>query len=219
MKFTLFGVALATVLLSGAAAAETLTFDFSAPTGDLGTSHTYFAGGQFITLTGYSADFTPIHLFGKDAGGDEEGVGLASDPSGKHEIFGKNLIQIDVSELHDPSHFQFAMNSTTQGEKWSVFGSDFINGPETPLVIDGHDGALHNLAGGFPFYSFFYTGGPAGTGPGGCGRGCEANVLLREFKADVVPIPEPSTWAMLIAGFGLLAGLRAYKRIPILRQS
>jgi hypothetical protein len=47
---------------------------FATPIGDQGTSHSY--GG--LTATAYGTG-TP-HLYGKNDGGDEEGLGLTSDP-------------------------------------------------------------------------------------------------------------------------------------------
>src|SRR5260221_264902 len=74
------------------------TINFGSPTGDQGTTHTY--GG--ITATAYGASTpagAPPHLFGKSDGGDENGVGLTTDPSGQHEITVGDFIQLDLTSL------------------------------------------------------------------------------------------------------------------------
>jgi hypothetical protein len=74
--------------------------------------------------------------------------------------------------------------------------------------------------GGFDAYDFLYAGGPPGGGEGGCGSGCNANVLLASFggagPSSVVTsgVPEPSTWAMGIIGFGMVGALGWRKRSP-----
>ena len=77
-----------------------------------------------------------------------------------------------------------------------------------------NEGSLWALGGTYNFYDVFYTGNP----PGECGDGCNANVLLTEFQG-LEPgvtvtggVPEPSTWAMGLVGFGVMAGLASFNR-------
>jgi hypothetical protein len=101
----------------------TCTFDFSSPSGVLGTTQTYtqpgpggpvpitadgflgvtrtytqppFPGGPPITGAGFTdAGFaTPVNLFGKNDGGRESGLGLTNDPTGANEISGTSFIRI-----------------------------------------------------------------------------------------------------------------------------
>jgi len=67
------------------------TINFNTPTGDQGTTPTY--GG--VTATAYGPGTQ--HLYGKNDGGDEKGLGLTSDPSGDLEIVNGQFIQLDVS--------------------------------------------------------------------------------------------------------------------------
>src|ERR1700688_4803917 len=82
---------------------STTFIDFSSATGDLGTTHTYngVPSGS-IGATAYgalSAPGAPPHMWGKAAGGDENGVGLTTDPSGDHEIAPGGFIQLDVTSF------------------------------------------------------------------------------------------------------------------------
>jgi hypothetical protein len=94
----------------------TCTFDFSSPSGLLGTTQTYsmpgpggpvpitadgflgvtrtytqppFPGGPPITGAGFTDDgfATPVNLFGKNLGGNENGLGLTNDPTGERDFW------------------------------------------------------------------------------------------------------------------------------------
>jgi hypothetical protein len=113
-------------------AACTCTFDFSSPSGVLGTSQTYtmpgpggpvpitadgflgvtrtytqpFPGGISITGAGFADDgsATPVNLFGKNGGGDEKGLGLTNDPTGQNEISGTSFIRISFPSFIPTGH-------------------------------------------------------------------------------------------------------------------
>ena len=193
MKSLLLGLAMAAMATSADAA--TVLFNFDAHTGVLGNAQTYTSGAYTITASGFRSDGgLATALFGKNAGGDENGVGLNDDPSGEHEITGTNFIQIDVSKLTGTGPYSFVMGSTV-GEGWRVFGSnvsDFFSG--SPLLTGSDEGVSHALTGGFKFYDFQSTSG---------------NVLLGSFTAAV---PEPATWIMMILGFGSVGLLLRSKR-------
>jgi hypothetical protein len=229
MKRILLTAALGLAMAAPAYATEAV-WNLSKPSGLLGNSQSYAADGFSITASGFTGTGTwnGTALFGKTAGGDETGLGIASDPSGNDEIWGMNFIQIDVTQAValGVTNFQFAMGSTTQGEQWSVYGSNTTGvgtnfGTWTSIITGGTDeGALHDLTGDFNYYDFLYTGGPPGDQwPGfSCGAGCNANVLLTQFQG-LEPTGtvtggarEPSTWAMGLIGFGVMAGLAAFNR-------
>jgi hypothetical protein len=112
-------------------AACTCTFDFSSPSGVLGTSQTYTMpgpggpvtitadgflgvtrtytqpfGGPTITGAGFADDgsATPVNLFGKNGSGDEKGLGLTNDPTGQNEISGTSFIRISFPSFIPSGH-------------------------------------------------------------------------------------------------------------------
>jgi hypothetical protein len=206
-------ILLSTVLFTTPAAAGLVNWDLPGPQGNLGDSHNFLAKGIALAVSGFASIGGPgTALFANDRGPGETGLGLADDPTGDDEISGRNFIQLNVSGplASRVDKFSFAMESSTQGEQWSVFGATGNDGSGlTPLFVNFSDENTHTLPDGFKFYDFFYSGAPIGQ----CGRGCNANVLLGSFSG-VQAIPEPSTWAMGALGFGLLAflGVRRRKR-------
>jgi hypothetical protein len=206
MKKLIMTTALALGLASPAYAL-TVNWDFGQHPGLLGTTQTFTdTGGDPLFARGFTGSDTPTALFSKQGGGDENGLGLANDPTGDDEISGRNFVQLNVDgALADRiSNFNFSMGSSTDGEKWAVFGSNDAHPFTFTLLASGSDeGVIHSLLGGFDNYNFFYNG-PA-TGVGG------ANVLLSSFGGTTSAVPEPSTWAMLIAGFTVM-GFMGYRR-------
>jgi hypothetical protein len=213
----LMSLALASVLSVGdglaPANAATVTWNFISspnPTGLIASNpqvETSTSGGYTITATGYSAiggALTP--LYGKTNGGDENGLGIHSDPTGNNEIWGTTFIQLDVLSAINAglAGFNFSMGSTTGNEAWKVFGTNSAGGASLGSALNTglNDQGNHTLAGGFRYYDFFYD--PSFNGTGG------ENVLLNQFGA-VAAVPEPSTWAMMILGFAGI-GFMAYRR-------
>jgi hypothetical protein len=181
---------------------------------DIGTNRTFNTDGFLLTADGLTGlHGGPTDMFFKLGSAiNERGLGIKNDPSGEHEINGKEVIQINVAAAvaRGVTGFDFSMESSTQGERWSVDG---VNGSTlTPLFVKFSDeGVVHNLAGGFSAYDFFYSGAPRrGGGKNGCGVGCDANVLLGSF-GGTAPVPEPTTWTMIILGFGMMAFMGARK--------
>ena len=188
------------------------------PTGVISSNsqvETSTAGGFTIMASGYSAIGGSLtNLFGKTGGGDENGLGIHSDPSGNNEIWGKTFIQLDVQSARSAGlgGFNFMMGSSTSNEAWNVFGTNSAGGLSLGSALaSGTDEATHALAGGYRYYDFFYDSSHNGTG----GK----NVLLHQFAA-VTAVPESSTWAMIILGFagmGFMACRRKWKleRFPL----
>ncbi len=196
-----------------------IVWDLSSNPGLLGPTSSYTSGGYTITATGY-ADRTlclPSHtcggttdLYGKTSGGDESGLGIASDPSGDNEIWGTTFVQLDLTQPYAASlhTYQFQMGSTTGGEEWQVYG-DTVSATDssfnpTHILTGLNDEFIHNLT-GYDYYFFIYTGPTDGSAGGD-------NVLLyKTFSA--VSAPESSTWAMMLLGFAGLgfAGHREAK--------
>jgi len=183
----------------------TITVDFSQATGDLGATHTYngVPSGS-INATAYgalSATGAPPHLFGKAGGGDENGVGLTTDPSGDHEITSNDFIQLDLTGITGP--VTITMGSTTSPEAYTVFGSG--SGTDTTIA-----NVLKTCTAGTPntcensftitttlrYLDFTATNG---------------NVLLGSLSYNTSSVPEPGTFG--IVGLGaVLIGLLRRKR-------
>jgi hypothetical protein len=207
-KLLLAAAGAAALAFSGAANAA-VEINFNNPTGNIGPSHTYSNGGLSVTAYGVDENLNPLDLYGKSDGGDENGVGIANDPSGDHEIWGDvgGAVILDVSALlaDNVSAAQFFMGSTTGGESWNIYewdGSDFIQAltGNTELTwTDLPDWGSTN--------AYAFTAGGAGQ-----------NVLLGGLSLTG-GVPEPSTWAMMLLGFGAMGvALRRRKRPAVLAQ-
>jgi hypothetical protein len=192
------------LLSLSSAQAAVITWNLASPTGLLGNTQAYTAGGATITAAGFTSNSfaTGTALFGKSNGGDENGLGLANDPTGDHEISGTNLIRIDMTGARaaGATDFSFMFASTTGGESWQVFGSNLATTGYVS-VATGSDEIDHVLSGANGAFNFYYFDTPT-PNPG--------NVLLASVDA-VAAVPEPSTWAMMILGFAGV-GFMAYRR-------
>jgi hypothetical protein len=186
------------------AQAAVINIDLGSAPGDLGNDHTYSTTAGDVVASGYSAPNADEHLWGKNGGGNEQGLGLADDPSTQHEIYSPGapdgaFIQLNISDLiGSVSSIDFFMNSTTAGEEWSVYGSNTDAAGFGTLVANGSDqGAsnTHNLVlGAYKFYNF-YSDGTNGETFG--------NVLIGGLTLNE-SVPEPATWAMMLLGFGAM---------------
>ena len=203
------------LVLAGAANAAPVDWNFGDHLGALGNTQTFTSSGPGLNLTarGFDPADHGTALFGKSAGSGETGLGLVDDPSGEDEITGRNFIQLNLDGIRSElSNIMFSMNSVTQGETWAVYGSEDGSPFTFTLLASGNDELLHSLAGGYDDYDFFYTGGPPGTGTGGCGSGCSANVLLGSFDATLTATPLPAALPMFLGGLGVMGLLARRKR-------
>jgi hypothetical protein len=225
LRRTLLTTALVTTALVGAAFlgiaqanSAVITWDLGTPPGLLGVSQNYSAGSPPITITAtgfingnFANPANKTDLFDKEAGGDEVGIGLNDDPTGEHELSGRNWIQLNVTNavaagVHGLS---FIMDSTTgctalpctTGDSWRVFGSNSATslGAQLPGLIGFDEGVSHSLPTGFDFINFQAVSG---------------NVLVSSISGT---IPEPSTWAMMLLGFAGLGyvGFRRTRKVRV----
>jgi PEP-CTERM motif-containing protein len=210
MHKTLLAVLLAAAATAGQASV-TINFDTPGNT-DPGTTASF--GSPAVTATGY---FCPVggcgttDLYIKDGGAGEQGLGLANDPSGQHELWPANnsggpFIQLDVSALLGlTSGASFTMNSTTNGEWWEVIGATGAGGAGAVALFVGNDELSHDFAnwGSYDYYDFVSLGTFTGGNPGDCEE-CTigfGNVLLSSLTYTP-SVPEPATWATMLLGFG-----------------
>jgi len=211
----------AAALCTASAGASAVNIDFGSQPGDLGPTATYNSGGLTVTATGYSDGFdhsAQTDLYGKNSGGDEQGLGLVADPSGENEIYWGNsrlgaFVELDVSALFGlVSSAQFFMGSTTggapSGEQWAVNGSNdagcgWFCGSSR---MTGFDEGPHDLFdfGTYKYYDFYSLGTGGNAAPG--------NVLLGGLVLTS-SVPEPGSWAMMLLGFGAVgAAMRRKQR-------
>ncbi len=106
------------------------------------------------------------------------------------------------------SGFSFGAATQINNYGFNYFGSDTIVGDFNTSSIS----TSTNIASGDPFAarSIFFTAGNAGTLNFYIGTNSADNFgpVLDNVGLDIGPgaVPEPTTWAMMIAGFGLVGG-------------
>ena len=199
--------------LAAASAASAQVVPLNTPTTISGSQATYTTGAGTITANGFSAPDTGTDLYAKNGGGLENGLGLTNDPSGQNEISDNigNFIQFDLSALASGSTVSFLMGSTTDDEGWAVFGTNdwgcatsgtFQCGTSVITGINDQ-GLWHTLTGGYDYYDFYATGTSNGT---------FSNVLISSLN---VAVPEPSTWAMMLLGFGAIGMAARRKKVAL----
>jgi PEP-CTERM motif-containing protein len=184
---------------ASAAQAAVINIDLGNPAGDLGTDHTYSTSAGDVVASGYSAPSVDQDLYGKNLGGDEQGLGLSGSVQNEIPSGGSAFIQLDVSDLFGSvSGVDFFMNSTTAGEGWAVCGTntDAVGCFGSWLVTGTDEGISHALPdfGQYDFYNFYSTGTNGVT---------FGNVLIGGLTLTE-SVPEPATWAMMLLGFGAM---------------
>lgn len=199
MRKALFGLLAAGAALAATSAQAADTIDFGSHAGNLGTSEVYTNGPLSVTAYGWASFGNPTDLYGKNFGGDEQGLGVADDPEGQNEIWYDDgygsYVTVDVSALFGlVSSAQFFMGSTTAGEVWNLYGCNTSDCSDYTYLFSGTDELVLNDLPSWGSYDFY--GWQADDD--GSGRG---NVLLGGLSLTP-SVPEPGTWAMMLLGFG-----------------
>lgn len=190
-------VQLALVLTTGPSIwATQLTYDFSSPSGTLGTSQSYTSNGVTITARGYDNFNNLTNLFAKNAGSDEIGVGIASDVD--HEIGTNNFVQLDLANLWvlNPTTFSMSIGSVQSSESWKIYESNSAGVLGTLLLAGTTDAPSSVVLNPIP-RSSRYLSVQAGA----------ANVLLNSLSADPAAVPEPGSMGLLGSGLLGISGI------------
>ncbi len=196
LKLTTAAIVGAAMLLAATAWANTdpITFNFDSPTGVLGTSQTYTAGGFTLTAYGFSSANTPTDLYGKNAGGDQMGLGIADLP--QHEIGGSAFVQVNLTPLLAQfTSGMLSISSVQPGENYDIWLSSSLGVLGTEIITNG---TLDNT----PFPINFSTGMPYL----GVSAGTSGNVLLSTLSVTATT-PEPATLSLFGIGLFLAAFL------------
>ncbi len=188
------------VCLATVAHAATITFDFSSATGNLGAAHTYTSSsGNFnVTATAEPAG-TSNRLFGKALGGDENGVGLTSDPSGQDEITPGFFIQLDLVNILGNNPLTIVMESTTGNDSWQIFNTATANSltGATSLATGSSEGTGIIINPTKEYLDITATSG---------------NVLLGSLSFNHSSTPEPASLALIACGLGALCLRRRWRK-------
>ncbi len=156
----------------------TTTWDFSNPSGCLGVSQTYIAGGMTITAYGYDGSGHSVKLYGKTGGGDENGLGLCGQKD--NEITVNHYVVLDLADLiaKGAQNPQMWIGSVQSGEFYDIAGSP--DGTTwTPLLTKGSLDYTPFPMPGYPNYRYLSV-----TANGS--KNCYANVLLGAVSVDCV---------------------------------
>jgi hypothetical protein len=186
------------------AKAAVVTWNLNSSTGTLGNTQNYTSSAITITAAGFTGAGVATKLFGKNDGGDENGLGLNIGTD--HEINLSNFIRIDFSNAQPlTSDFMFKMGSSTNGEDWEVYGSATAQTSlaSTTSLLTGSDEGPHTFTGTAGAYNFYYFAIDH--------KFSDDNVLLASVGGTMSAVPEASTWAMMILGFFGI-GFIAYRR-------
>jgi hypothetical protein len=210
MKRTPIAALIVALGLGSVAFADSIVFNN--PSGDLGSStHTYTLDGVSIIASGFNGATVANpngDLFGKNGGGDENGLGFVADPSGDDEIYLKasgtqDFIQLDMINLLNAGfkNIMFQMGSSSGNDAWSVSACS-VSGTDCGTgAFTGSDELFHTaltVTATNHFLDFSATGG---------------NVLLGSIAATP-SVPEPQFYgvfaiAMLALGVVVLRKRRS----------
>lgn len=210
MNKFIFAIIASSVASTAYAAPTTISLGGpSSPGINWGNTHVFTSGALTVTAKGFTAANAATALYGKNGGAGETGLGLTNDPSGDNEIYyGKGYVQLDVSALFGlVSSVSFTTNSTTDGEQWSIFGSNTSASYGGTALLSGtnQNSAFLPSFGSYKYYDFVSTSASGGK-----------NFLIASLT--MTPVPEPATWAMMLVGFGGI-GMTMRRRRVNLRRS
>jgi len=177
------------------------TWDFSTPSGTLGTSQTYTSTPGGIQIVAYGFLGTPTAkgsataLYGKNAGSTEKGLGtnLGTD----NEIDSSHFVELDLSALIGYS-VNFGVNSLQGPDMYNVYSSNALNGTFALIPPANRTAASFGPLTISSMNDFLAVSATA------------ADVLLSSATATVgsgIGTPEPRFYGIFLAGLLGLAGI------------
>ena len=139
---------------SGCASGCNNVYNFSIVHGVLGTSQPYTVNGVTITAYGFTNVNTPTALFGKNDGGDENGIGISGEAD--HEINTSTYIQVDLAQViaAGSQSGTITIGSVQAGEGYDLYGSSALGTLGTLLVNNGISDNTPFAIPGFPTYRY-----------------------------------------------------------------
>lgn len=195
----------ALLFVAAPASAAVLLYNFDNPTGTLGTSQSYTNSGVTITAYGFNGTNTgtATNLYGKNEGGDEIGLGIAS--TSDHEIETYDFVQLNLSQLFaaNPGVINMQFGSVQPGESWKLYGSNTL-GTLGTFIQSGTADYGTNVALSSAFSGYTYLSIQAGY-----------NDILVSTLSTNISVPEPGTYLLLgsMLGLALFAKRRVAKAI------
>lgn len=178
--------------------AKATTFTFlENGAGNKGPSETWTVDGLSLIAYGFNASGA-ADLFAKNGGGDENGLGLAEDPTGDNEISTFDFVQLAVPTTPPSTFLSALLTSVQNGEKADIYWSTTLGSLGTMI------GSISNSDGTFVIpVTYQHAAGYFGVTAGAM------NVLLSgaTFEQNV---PDSGMTIMLLGG--ALAGLQIVRR-------
>ena len=189
----LTAVAVLGFAMASQATPVTFTFLEDGSNINLGSSHTFNSGGASITAYAFSTDSSAQQLFAKDQGAGEQGLGIVSDPSGNHEIWGNTFIQLFA--LAGLPTLNITLGSTDGGEIANIYYSSTL-GTLGSLIGSVNSDTTFDIASGYQhgYLSVQASGENVGT----------PNVLLGTATTTV---PDGGTTIALLGAAMAAAGM------------
>jgi protein with PEP-CTERM/exosortase system signal len=132
------------------AALITFNFQENGSNLDLGPVSTFTESGISLTASGFLTTGATTHLYAKNLGGDETGLGTTSDPSGQHEIVTSNFIQLTLPTTPLTTFVMVSLTSVQTGDQANVYFTTTpgtLTGATLIGTVTGHDGTVTIPAG------------------------------------------------------------------------
>jgi len=200
VRIALVCAAVALLCLALPASANTLAYSFAVPSGTLGTSQAYTQNGITITAYGFDNSSHPINLYGKNNGGDENGLGISRAPDSEIQTY--NFIQLDVASLHSLNLIDafLSIGSVQDGEGWNLYGSNSLGTLGTLLLSSSQDMGSTNILSEVKGYDFLSI------------QASSHDVLLSSLAVDYNPTSVPEPASLLLLGSSVLGLARKLRK-------
>jgi hypothetical protein len=196
MKKYIAGFALVALAIAAPRArANTVTFTFNNPLGDVGTSHVYTNNGVSITAWGFQGISTTSANTATNLWDNSVGLGLKNDLyNGVYEIPNNEFVQLDLSELFKLSSATIKFQMTDVVVGWRIMGSNTY-GVFGTLIQSGSDMNLDTLVSTAANYKYIDIIAAAN---------CET--VLNQLQVTTPgTVPEPATLGLMGSAFAGLA--------------